>query len=78
VGQQETSRQLEALGLRARVVDFSFFPFGPLFERNKEQIKRVEELSDAYHITLGGQDVMVSYLLEIERERPPDARAGSA
>ncbi|HEY7381560.1 MAG TPA: homocysteine S-methyltransferase family protein [Gaiella sp.] len=78
VGQQETSRQLEALGLRARVVDFSFFPFGPLFERNKEQIKRVEELSDAYHITLGGQDVMVSYLLEIEQERPTDARAGSA
>jgi homocysteine S-methyltransferase len=67
VGQRETSRQLERNGLRSHVVDFSFFPFGPLFESNKEQITRVEELSDAYHLALGGQDVMVAYLLEVER-----------
>jgi len=47
----------------------SFFPFGPLFESNREQIRRVEELSDAYHLTLGGNDVTVAYLLEIERDR---------
>ncbi len=70
VGQHETSRQLERLGLNARVVDFSFFPFGPLFEQNKEQITRVEELSDANHLVLAGQDVMIAYLLEITRERP--------
>ena len=69
VGQRETSRVLRMLGLRARVVDFSFFPFGPLFESNREQIRRVEELSDAYHLTLGGNDVTVAYLLEIERDR---------
>jgi S-methylmethionine-dependent homocysteine/selenocysteine methylase/SAM-dependent methyltransferase len=68
VGEGETSRLLEQLGLRCQVVDFSFFPFGPLFEANKEQITRVEELSDAYHLTLGGQDVMVAYLLEIQRD----------
>ena len=73
VGERETSRLLDQLGLRCRVVDFSFFPFGPLFDANKEQIMRVEELSDAYHLTLGGQDVMVAYLLEIERDAPGDA-----
>jgi S-methylmethionine-dependent homocysteine/selenocysteine methylase/SAM-dependent methyltransferase len=80
VGQGETSRLLQQLGLRSRVVDFSFFPFGPLFDRNKEQINRVEELSDAYHLTLGGDDVMVAYLLEIGHDLPAgDHRpAGSA
>jgi S-methylmethionine-dependent homocysteine/selenocysteine methylase/SAM-dependent methyltransferase len=77
VGQRETSRQLDRLGLKARVVDFGFFPFGPLFEANKEQIERVEELSDAYHLSLGGQDVMVAYLLEIDHDQtstsPPAA-----
>jgi S-methylmethionine-dependent homocysteine/selenocysteine methylase/SAM-dependent methyltransferase len=72
VGQGETSRQLARLGLESRVVDFSFFPFGPLFDANKEQIGRVEELSDAYHLTLGGQDVTVAYLLEITNT--PDSR----
>ena len=67
VGQRETSRQLDRLGLDSRVVDFGFFPFGPLFEANSEQILRVEELSDAYHLSLGGQNVMVAYLLEIEK-----------
>jgi release factor glutamine methyltransferase len=70
VGGQETSLQLERLGLQSRVVDFGFFPFGPLFEANKEQIMRVEGLSDAYHLSLGGQDVMVAYLLEIGHELP--------
>lgn len=68
VGQLETSRQFERLGLVSRVVDFSFFPFGPLFEQNKEQIERVEELSDAYHLVLGGQDIMVAYLLEVAHQ----------
>ena len=66
VGAQETSRLIEARGLRCQVVDFGFFPFGPLFDANKGQILRVEELSDAYHLALGGQDVMVAYLLEIQ------------
>ena len=68
VGERETSRLLDELGLRCRVVDFSFFPFGPLFDANKPQILRVEELSDAYHLTVGGQDLMIAYLLEIEHE----------
>jgi S-methylmethionine-dependent homocysteine/selenocysteine methylase len=65
VGQLATERILERHGLEARVVDFSFFPFGPLFDASKEQIERVEELSDAYHVAVGGEDVMVAYLLEV-------------
>jgi S-methylmethionine-dependent homocysteine/selenocysteine methylase/SAM-dependent methyltransferase len=67
VGQQETARRLAGSGLEARVVDFGFFSFGPLFEANKAQIERVEELSDAYHLRVADEDVMVAYLLEITR-----------
>jgi S-methylmethionine-dependent homocysteine/selenocysteine methylase/SAM-dependent methyltransferase len=67
VGQLATERLLAAAGLEARVVDFSFFPFGPLFVRSAEQIERVEQLSDSYHIEVGGEDVMVAYLLEVTR-----------
>jgi hypothetical protein len=76
VGPRETTRLLRELGLRARVVDINFFPFGPVFESNREQIRRVEELSDAHHLTLGGTDLTVAYLLEIERDDVSSA-AGS-
>ena len=66
IGQAETSRVLAENQLRGRVVDFSFFPFGPAIERNGAQIERVEERSDAYHLRLKDEDVMVAYLLEIQ------------
>ena len=56
---------LDELGLEARIVDFGFFPFGPLFSRNAEQIAVVESLSDAHHIHVGDEDVMIAYALEI-------------
>jgi len=65
VGQLATERLLAAGGLEARVVEFSFFPFGPLFIASRPQIERVEQLSDAYHIKVGDEDVMVAYLLEV-------------
>ena len=68
IGQERTAAQLEALGYRARVVDYAFFEFHELFEEVSEQIGRVEELSDAYHLKLGDRDVMVAYLLEITRK----------
>ena len=74
VGQKRTARLLARNGLQARVVDFAFFPFGPLFKANREQIIRVEELSDAYHLITGGEDVMVAYLLEVTRS--PGAAPG--
>jgi S-methylmethionine-dependent homocysteine/selenocysteine methylase len=71
VGQAATSQKLAREGLRARVVDFTFFPFGPLFAANKPQIERVEQISDAYHLKLGGDDVMVAYLIEVSRVADP-------
>ena len=65
VGQAETALLLEAGGFTSRVVDFSFFPFGPLFLQNGPQIARVEEQSDAYHLAFASEDVMVAYLLEV-------------
>ena len=65
LSQRETLRQLERNGLRSRVVDFSFFEFSSLFRDAGEQIGRVEELSDAYHLQFGDTDTMVPYLLEI-------------
>ena len=67
IGQAATERLLAAGGLAARVAEFSFFPFGPLFEQSREQIERVEQLSDAYHVAVGDEDVMVAYLLEVTR-----------
>jgi hypothetical protein len=50
------------------VVDFAFFEFNEQFEGKRDQIGRVEARSDAYHLELGGEDVMVAYLLEITRK----------
>jgi homocysteine S-methyltransferase len=67
IGQERTLEQLAERGFRSRVVDFSFFEFHDLFREKSAQIQRVEELSDAYHLALGGTDVMVAYLLEVKR-----------
>jgi S-methylmethionine-dependent homocysteine/selenocysteine methylase/SAM-dependent methyltransferase len=75
VGQQATERQLAAAGLEAKVADFSFFPFGPLFVQSRAQIERVEQLSDAYHIRVADEDVMVAYLLEVTRRGGGQASA---
>jgi homocysteine S-methyltransferase len=65
IGQQRTVELLERLGYSSRVVDFGFFEFHELFKEKSAQIRRVEDSSDAYHLKLGGQDVMVAYLIEI-------------
>jgi S-methylmethionine-dependent homocysteine/selenocysteine methylase/SAM-dependent methyltransferase len=69
IGERRTSELLERSGYQARVVDFSFFEFSDLFAGKSEQIRRVEEHSDAYHLTFGETDVMVAYLLEITKKR---------
>lgn len=68
IGERRTVEQLEALGYRSRVVSFAFFEFHDLFKEKKEQILRVEEQSDAYHLKLGDHDVMVAYLIEVTRK----------
>ena len=52
VGQARTAELLAHAGCEARVVDFTFFPSASCSRRNKPQIERVEELSDAYHLKL--------------------------
>jgi S-methylmethionine-dependent homocysteine/selenocysteine methylase/SAM-dependent methyltransferase len=71
IGQRETARQLHKAGLAARVVDYTFFPFSELFEANREQIERVEQLSDAFALRVADKNVMVAYLLEITRRASP-------
>ena len=65
LSQIRTSELVSAAGLEAKVIDFSFFHFNPLFDENKDQIRRVAELSDAFHLSFGQDNVMVMYLLEI-------------
>ncbi len=65
LGQLRTAELIEELGLSSRVVDFGFFPFTEVFQRNAAQIEHVEQLSDAYHLQLGDADLMVAYLLEV-------------
>jgi len=68
IGERRTAELLERHGFSARVVDFAFFEFSDLFRSKNEQIARVEEHSDAYHLTFGTDDMMVAYLLEITRK----------
>jgi hypothetical protein len=68
IGQGRTSEILATNELDVNVVDFSFFPFSDLFRSNYEQIERVEERSDAYHLRFKEEDVMVAYLLEVSRK----------
>jgi S-methylmethionine-dependent homocysteine/selenocysteine methylase len=63
----QTTRLLEAGGLEARVVAHRLVPFTPELEANREQVARVEELSDAYHVRIGDRDHAAAYLLEIRR-----------
>jgi S-methylmethionine-dependent homocysteine/selenocysteine methylase len=74
IGERRTAEQLDELGYQARVVDFAFFEFHDLFQDKSEQIRRVEELSDAYHLQIGDRDVMVAYLLEVTRKGAESTR----
>jgi S-methylmethionine-dependent homocysteine/selenocysteine methylase/SAM-dependent methyltransferase len=68
IGQERTAELLDKVGFQGRVVDYAFFPFHELFKEKQEQIERVEQLSDAYHLNLGNEEVMVAYLTEITRK----------
>jgi len=68
IGERRTTQLLDRLGYQARVVDFGLFEFTELFNDARDQIARVEDLSDAYHLRSGEMDVMAAYLLEITRK----------
>ena len=75
LSQQRTAELLEAAGFRARVVDYAMFGFTAEQAAAREQIARVEALSDAHHLTVGERDVMVAYLLEITADGAGRGRA---
>jgi S-methylmethionine-dependent homocysteine/selenocysteine methylase/SAM-dependent methyltransferase len=66
IGEQRTADLLEQAGYRSRVVDFGFAEL-----EHSDQVLRVEERSDAYHLGLGDRGLMVAYLLEISHGSPP-------
>ena len=45
LGRLRTAELLDEAGLTAQIVDFDTFGFGPVFQENLEQIRRVEQLS---------------------------------
>ena len=67
IGQLRTQQLLQETGMTAEPVDFDTFHFSPVFLSNIDQIRRVEQISDAYHLTFGKKEVMVAYLLKITR-----------
>jgi S-methylmethionine-dependent homocysteine/selenocysteine methylase/SAM-dependent methyltransferase len=78
LSQQRTAELLAASGFEATVVDYDLFPFPEAFRDEASQIERVEELSDAYHLRMSGQDAVVAYLLEIRRRGEGTIDAGAA
>jgi SAM-dependent methyltransferase len=64
---ERTAALLAEQGFEAKVVEFSFFELAEPFQRGREHIRHVEDLTDAYHLRFGDQDVMVAYLLEVRR-----------
>jgi S-methylmethionine-dependent homocysteine/selenocysteine methylase/SAM-dependent methyltransferase len=69
VSQQRTAELLREAGFTAQVVDYTMFQFPPDFEESREQVRRVEQLSDAYHLQVGEHGVLVAYLLEVRHGR---------
>jgi S-methylmethionine-dependent homocysteine/selenocysteine methylase/SAM-dependent methyltransferase len=69
LSQERTTEMLADHGLVAQPVDYTLFHLPPDQDTSRAQIQRVEELSDAYHLAVGEDDVMVAYLLEVRHAR---------
>jgi S-methylmethionine-dependent homocysteine/selenocysteine methylase/SAM-dependent methyltransferase len=67
LSQQRTANLVAEHGMSAEVVDFGVFKLGQETRERLAQVELVEELSDAYHLRLGGEQAMVAYLLEVRR-----------
>ena len=69
LSQERTAELVRRRGLRARVVDFAFLPITDGLRHSAEQVALVERMSDAHHLEVCGDDVLVGYLLEIVHRR---------
>ena len=72
VSRLRTLELLDQAGLEGRVAAYSVFEFSEAFAGSREQIARVESLSDAHHVGLGDRDLMVAYLLEVRHAEEPE------
>ena len=70
VGERRTVAQLERLGFTVRVVDYAVVPLDTMVDpgAGRDQIRHVEQHSDAYAVRVGDDDLIVAYLLEIARD----------
>jgi hypothetical protein len=73
LSQRHSAELLNTAGLHAEVVEYELVPFPPELDDHRTQIRRVEELSDAYQLRIGDRDLLVAYLLEIRRRTPGEA-----
>jgi S-methylmethionine-dependent homocysteine/selenocysteine methylase/SAM-dependent methyltransferase len=69
LSQRHTAELLEAHALDVEVVDYELFELPSSLDDHRAQIRRVEELSDAYHLRIGDRDLLVAYVLEIRPRR---------
>jgi S-methylmethionine-dependent homocysteine/selenocysteine methylase/SAM-dependent methyltransferase len=69
LSQERTAALVRRRGLQARVVDFALLPVTESFHQSAEHIALVERISDAHHLDVCGEDVVVGYLLEIVHRR---------
>jgi homocysteine S-methyltransferase len=67
LSRQQTTQQLALAGLEAQVVAWDLSELPPSYEGHLEQVREVEELSDAHHLKIGREQALAVYLLEIRR-----------
>lgn len=65
LSQQRTAALIAEAGLVARVATYSVAPLPTALHEAMDQIERVEELTDAYHLSVGERPAVVAYLLEL-------------
>jgi hypothetical protein len=67
LSRQQTIEMLAVGGLEASVVAWDVSELPPAYEGHLEQVREVEDLSDAHHLRIGDEQALVTYLLEIRR-----------
>lgn len=71
--QRRTMQLLAQRGFAAEVLEFALFPLRGHFAESRAHIATVEQQSDAYHLDVDGDDIMVAYLLKISWADPEDS-----
>lgn len=76
LSRQRTDALLAEANLNAEVAALSVVPMPETLRDSLDQIRQVEQLSDAYHLDTGGDGAVVAYLLRTtwaDRDDPAPA-----